>query len=84
MKVEELVSVLANREQGETAEEFIEELLTNEHALLGDIDGVGEEDQAVSQARLAVAVKNMWELQSFVMALDGIETIGTLIAISEE
>lgn len=84
MKVEELISVLANRDQGETVEEFIDELLTNEHALLGEMNGVREEDQAVSQTRLALAVKNMWELQSFLVALDGIETIGTLIAISEE
>lgn len=69
---------LANRDVGESAEEFVNELLTNEHALLGDIDGGGEEDQAVSQTRLALAVKNIWELQSFVMALDGIETVGTL------
>lgn len=78
MKIEDLIAVLANREPGESAEEFVNELLTNEHVLLGEIDGGGEEDQAVSQTRLALAVKNMWELQSFVMALDGIETVGTL------
>lgn len=75
---------LANRDVGDSAEEFITELLTNEHALLGEIDGGGEEEQAVSQTRLALAVKNMWELQNFVMALDGIETVGTLTSLAQE
>lgn len=75
---------LANRDVGESAEEFVNELLTDEHALLGEIDGGGEEDQAFSQTRLALAVKNLWELQSFVMALDGIETVGTLTQLVGE
>ena len=42
------------------------------------------EDIRVIQTRLALAVKNMWELQSFVMALDGIETVGTLAQLAQE
>lgn len=52
--------------------------------LLGEIDGGGEREQAVSQTRLALAVKNMWELQNFVMALDAIETVGTLTSLAQE
>lgn len=52
--------------------------------MLGEIDGGGEEEQAVSQTRLALAVKNMWELQNFVMALDGIETVGTLTEFAQK
>lgn len=75
---------LAHKDVGESPEDFINELLTDEHALLGEIDDVGEEEQAVSQTRLALAIKNMWELQSFVMALDGIETVGTLTQFVQE
>lgn len=84
VKIEELIMNLANRDVGESAEDFVNELLTDEHALLGEIDGGGEEEQAFSQTRLALAVKNMWELQSFVMALDGIETVGTLAQLVGE
>lgn len=84
VKVEDLIARLANRDVGDSVEDFIHELLTNEHALLGEIDGGGEEEQAVSQTRLAIAVKNMWELQNFVMALDGIETVGTLTSFAQE
>ncbi|KAF3764894.1 hypothetical protein M406DRAFT_292118 [Cryphonectria parasitica EP155] len=84
VKVEDLIMALANRDVGESAEEFINELLTDEHALLGEIDLGGEDDQAISQTRLALAIKNMWELQSFVMALDGIETVGTLTQFAED
>lgn len=84
VKVEDLVMSLANRDIGESTEDFVTELLTDEHALLGEIDGGGEEDQTFSQTRLALAVKNLWELQSFVMALDGIETVGTLAQLVGE
>lgn len=84
VKVEELISVLADRDVGESAEDYINELLTNEHVLLGEIHGASDAEQLAAQTRLALAVKNMWELQSFVMALDGIETVGTITEFARE
>lgn len=84
VKVEDLISVLADRDVGESAEDYINELLTNEHVLLGEIHGASDAEQLATQTRLALAVKNMWELQNFVMALDGIETVGTIIAFARE
>lgn len=84
VKVEDLISVLADRDVGESAEDYINELLTNEHVLLGEIHGASDAEQLATQTRLALAVKNMWELQSFVMALDGIETVGTIIEFARE
>lgn len=84
VKVEELISVLADRDVGESAEDYINELLTNEHVLLGEIHGSNDSEQLAAQTRLALAVKNMWELQSFVMALDGIETVGTITEFARE
>lgn len=82
--MEDLISVLADRDVGESAEHYINELLTNEHVLLGEIHGASDAEQLATQTRLALAVKNMWELQNFVMALDGIETVGTIIAFARE
>lgn len=82
--MEDLISVLADRDVGESAEDYINELLTNEHVLLGEIHGASDAEQLATQTRLALAVKNMWELQNFVMALDGIETVGTIIAFARE
>lgn len=82
VKVEDLIAVLANREVADT-EEFVTELRTNEHALYGEIDS-DEENHDTSQKRIATAVKNMWELQSFVVALDSIESVGTLAKLVGE
>lgn len=84
VKVEELISALADRDVGESAEDYVNELLTNEHILLGEIHGTSDTEQLATQTRLALAVKNMWELQSFVMALDGIETVGTITEFARE
>lgn len=81
--MEDLVQVLGNRDGG-SVEEFVEDLLTNEHALLGEVQDDEEEDIRTIQTRLALVVKNMWELQCFVMALDGIETVGTLAQFAQE
>lgn len=84
VKVEELISLLADRDVGESAEDYISELLTNEHVLLGEAPSTSDIEQLAAQTRLALAVKNMWELQSFVMALDGIETVGTITEFARE
>ncbi|KUI60439.1 Nucleoporin NUP84 [Cytospora mali] len=84
VKVEDLIQVLANRDIGGSVEEFVEDLLTNEHALLGELQEEEVEDIRAIQTRLALVVKNMWELQCFVMALDGIETVGTLAQFAQE
>lgn len=80
--MEDLIQVLANRDVG--VEEYVEDLLTNEHALMGEIQEDEVEDIKVFQTRLGLTVKNMWELQCFVMALDGIETVGTLAQLAQE
>ncbi|POS80389.1 hypothetical protein DHEL01_v201199 [Diaporthe helianthi] len=84
VRVEDFVQVLANRDIAGSVEDFVQDLLTNEHALLGEVQEDELEDLGVTQTRLALAIKNMWELQSFVMALDGIETVGTLAQLAQE
>lgn len=84
VKVEELISVLADKDVGESAEDYINEILAYEHVLRGEIHGANSAAQFVNQTRLALAVKNMWELQSFVMALDAIETVGTITEFARE
>lgn len=92
VKVEELISVLADRDLGESPEDFISELNSHEIVLPGeaevvtngDSDGRISKEQVELQQRLAAAVKNMWELQSFVMALDGIETVGTITEFARQ
>lgn len=75
--------MLANRDIVGSVEDFVQDLLTNEHALLGEVQEEVE-DLGANQTRLALAIKNMWELQCFVMALDGIETVGTLAQFAQE
>lgn len=82
--MEDLIQVLANRDVGGSVEDYVEDLLTNEHALIGEVQDDEVEDIKVFQTRLALTVKNMWELQCFVMALDGIETVGTLAQFAQE
>ncbi|KAL2290858.1 hypothetical protein FJTKL_14812 [Diaporthe vaccinii] len=84
VRVEDLVQVLANRDIAGSVEDFVQDLLTNEHALLGEVQEDEVEDLGATQMRLALAIKNMWELQCFVMALDGIETVGTLAQLAQE
>lgn len=84
VKVEELIAVLAERELGESPEDFINELLSGQIFLPGEADNISEDAQALSRTRLALTVKNMWELQSFVMALDGIETVGTITEFARQ
>lgn len=84
VRVEDLVQVLANRDIVGSVEDFVQDLLTNEHALLGEVQEDEVEDLSATQMRLALAIKNMWELQCFVMALDGIETVGTLAQLAQE
>lgn len=78
------VDFVENRDVGGSVEDYVEDLLTNEHALIGEIQDDEVEDIKVFQTRLALTVKNMWELQCFVMALDGIETVGTLAQFAQE
>lgn len=92
VKVQELISVLAERQHEESPEDFISELNSHEIVLPGevDIEANGGSDGRISneqirlQQRLALAVKNMWELQCFVMALDGIETVGTITEFARQ
>ncbi|CAN8099509.1 unnamed protein product [Discula destructiva] len=84
VKVEELISVLADRELGESVEDFINELNSREVFLPGEADGLEPHEKEIFQMRLALTIKNMWELQSFVMALDSIETVGTITEFAQD